>query len=178
MNVPHWRKISFSSVSFKPQSPWKEETCNCWTEVLQTGRMFFHFWTTFSWQHENTLLQHFYHFLVYFRQQHDLVRLRKWYSLWLKYNVTVNLVDAILLVALMRNQHNNPLPRRLVIWCWDLGNNIACFGLENIIGLNGGALEQKHRPPCSTGAVNGCPPLQCMASVSMSVSLCMCVFNR
>ena len=32
-----------------------------------------------------------------------------------------------------------------------------------------GALEQGTVPPCSLGAVNGCPPLQCMAPVSMSV---------
>ena len=43
-----------------------------------------------------------------------------------------------------------------------------------------GALEQDTVPPCSPGAVISCPPLQCMASVSMSVwpCACACVFNR
>ena len=34
-------------------------------------------------------------------------------------------------------------------------------------------LKQGTVPPCSPGALNGCPPLQCMASVSECVTLCM-----
>jgi len=35
-------------------------------------------------------------------------------------------------------------------------------------------LKQGTVPPCSVGAVIGCPPLQCMAPVSMSVWPCSC----
>jgi len=49
----------------------------------------------------------------------------------------------------------------------DGGSSPPCHSL--------GALELGTVPPCSPGTVNGCPPLQCMASVSMSVTLCMCM---
>ena len=38
-----------------------------------------------------------------------------------------------------------------------------------------GVPEQGTVPPCSLGPVNGCLPLQCMASVSVSVWPCACV---
>ena len=33
-------------------------------------------------------------------------------------------------------------------------------------------------PPCSPGAVDGCPPLQCMASISMSAQPCACACQQ
>jgi len=42
-----------------------------------------------------------------------------------------------------------------------------------------GALEPGTVPPCSPGAVIGCPPLQCICPYEcVSLCMCMCVFNR